>query len=96
MKLRAGLIIGFAGGYVLGARAGRERFEQIKRWWGSLTSSPQVQQLADRSKEIAEEAGRKSVGAVQHGVSKLGTNVKDRLGNGKSEHHDITAQEIGI
>lgn len=30
MKGKAGLVIGLAAGYVLGTRAGRERFEQIK------------------------------------------------------------------
>jgi hypothetical protein len=31
MKLRVGLIVGFATGYYLGARAGRARYEQIRR-----------------------------------------------------------------
>ena len=30
MKFRAGLVIGFGVGYYLGARAGRERYEQIR------------------------------------------------------------------
>ncbi len=30
MKLRLGLIVGFAAGYYLGARAGRERYEQLR------------------------------------------------------------------
>src|SRR3546814_17314066 len=30
MKGKVGLVIGLAAGYVLGARAGRERYEQIK------------------------------------------------------------------
>jgi hypothetical protein len=28
-KFRAGLVVGFAGGYYLGARAGRHRYEQL-------------------------------------------------------------------
>ena len=31
MKFRTGLVVGIGVGYVLGARAGRERYEQIKR-----------------------------------------------------------------
>ena len=96
MRLRVGIVIGFAAGYVLGTRAGRERFEQIKRWWASATTSPQVHQIAERGKEIAEETGRKGVGAVQRGVSKVGTSVKNRLSNGEGQNVDLTAQEIGI
>jgi len=31
MKFRLGLLVGFAGGYYLGSKAGRERYEQIRR-----------------------------------------------------------------
>src|SRR2546430_17168617 len=32
MRLRVGLLAGFAAGYYLGSKAGRERYEQIRRW----------------------------------------------------------------
>jgi hypothetical protein len=32
MRFRVGLIAGFAAGYYLGSKAGRERYEQIRRW----------------------------------------------------------------
>ena len=31
MRFRLGLAIGFGAGYLLGARAGRERYEQLRR-----------------------------------------------------------------
>jgi hypothetical protein len=31
MKLRTGLVVGFAVGYYFGAKAGRERYEQLRR-----------------------------------------------------------------
>ncbi|HEX6310606.1 MAG TPA: hypothetical protein VF152_03180 [Acidimicrobiia bacterium] len=31
-RMRLGLVVGFAAGYYLGAKAGRERYEQIQRW----------------------------------------------------------------
>ncbi|MFN2543080.1 MAG: hypothetical protein ABR600_00720 [Actinomycetota bacterium] len=96
MKTRMTLLIGFGAGYVLGTRAGRERYEQLKRWWHSVTASPQVQGLTGRGKEMAEEAGRKGIGAVQSGVSKIGSNVKNRLGNGDGQTVDIATQGIGI
>jgi hypothetical protein len=40
--------LGLAAGYVLGAKAGRERFEQIKRQTQSLARKPQVRQVTER------------------------------------------------
>ncbi len=37
MGTRLGLLVGVAIGYILGARAGRERYEQIVSWFGELT-----------------------------------------------------------
>ena len=91
---RTALLIGFGAGYILGSKAGRERYEQIKRWWRSFTGSPPVHAIAERGKDLAEEAGRKSLGAVQRGVSKVGSGVKDRLGNGHAA--DVPAEGIGI
>jgi CBS domain-containing protein len=50
--------VGFAAGYVLGARAGRERYNQIARWWSSFSGSPTVQQATERGRELVTEAGR--------------------------------------
>jgi hypothetical protein len=40
------LLLGVAIGYVLGSRAGRERYEQIKRWAAALVDHPAVQGAA--------------------------------------------------
>ena len=40
------LAIGAAIGYVLGSRAGRERYEQIKRWSARAADHPAVQGAA--------------------------------------------------
>ena len=37
MGFKTGLVIGLGIGYVLGARAGRERYEEIRRGWEQLT-----------------------------------------------------------
>jgi hypothetical protein len=46
MRYRATFLIGFAAGYTLGARAGRERYEQIRRTARSLSENPAVQSAA--------------------------------------------------
>jgi vacuolar-type H+-ATPase subunit E/Vma4 len=92
MRFRTGMLVGFTAGYVLGAQAGRERYEQIRRWFQKIAGSPQVQQIAERGKGAANEAGRKGLEAVQGAVSKVGTSVRERLGNGQ----DSDVQQIGI
>jgi hypothetical protein len=81
MSMKTGLVIGFGIGYVLGARAGRQRYEQIQAWWSRVSGSPAVQKAADNAKTLAGEAGRKGVEAVQGGVSKVSGAVKNRLGD---------------
>jgi len=50
--------LGFAVGYVLGTRAGRERYEQIVRAWTSFVGSPTVHQAAERGRGLVADAGR--------------------------------------
>ena len=39
-------LVGAATGYVLGSRAGRERYEQIVRWSHRVADNPAVQGIA--------------------------------------------------
>jgi predicted membrane chloride channel (bestrophin family) len=79
MGFKTGLVVGLGAGYVLGTRAGRERYEDIRRMWGQLSNSPTVHRAAERTKEVAEVGTKRSMHAVQRGVDKAGTAVKDRL-----------------
>jgi hypothetical protein len=57
MRFRLGLLVGGAVGYVLGARAGRDRYEQIKRWAVEARKHPAVAQLTDQGLGLVD-AGR--------------------------------------
>lgn len=46
MRYKATFVLGFAAGYTLGARAGRERYEQIRRATRGLSENPAVQSAA--------------------------------------------------
>ena len=46
MRYKATFVLGFAAGYTLGAKAGRERYEQIMRTARGLSESPTVQSAA--------------------------------------------------
>ena len=49
-------LVGFGAGYVLGARAGRERYEQIRRAWEHAKDDPRLQGLAGMAQARADAA----------------------------------------
>jgi hypothetical protein len=79
MGSKSGFIVGFGAGYVLGAKAGRQRYEQIRHWWDQFSGSPTVQRAAGKTRDMAGEGARRGMHAVQQGVEKAGTAVKERL-----------------
>ena len=48
-------LFGFGAGYVLGARAGRERYEQIRRAWAQAKDDPRLQSVAGMAQARADD-----------------------------------------
>src|SRR5262245_15813366 len=55
MKGKIALLVGGAVGYVLGTRAGRQRYEQIKGQAQKVWQNPTVQQKATQAQDFAKE-----------------------------------------
>lgn len=51
--IRPGLMIGMAAGYVLGTKAGRERYQQIQDLWRKAMRTPQAQTLQSEVRQTA-------------------------------------------
>lgn len=81
MGFKKGLVIGLGIGYVLGTRAGRERYEELRRMWDDFTGNPRVREAVGRGKEMVESGVKESLHAVQGSVEKATGAVKDRLGD---------------
>jgi hypothetical protein len=79
MAFKTGLVLGLGVGYVLGSRAGRERYEELVRAWKRFTGSPAVQRAAGRASEVAGQGAKRGLHAVQRGVEKAGSAVRERL-----------------
>jgi hypothetical protein len=63
MRFRVGLLFGFAAGYYLGSKAGRERYEQIRHWIDDARQSRPVEK-AQAAVELGLERVRQQSDAV--------------------------------
>ncbi len=73
MKFRTGLVVGFAAGYVMGSRAGRERYEQIKHIAGEARTHPAVAQLVDQFTGVTDLARSGVATGLNAGAESLRT-----------------------
>jgi hypothetical protein len=71
MRFKAGLLVGGAVGYVLGTKAGRERYDQIRAQYQNLKRSEpaqqisnEVQRVTDRAKDAVEQKANEGADAV--------------------------------
>lgn len=73
MLRRFTFVVGFAAGYVLGARAGRRRYEQIASGARRLWRSDPVQVAAHQAEDLLKEKAHQAQHVVQ-----------DKIGGGSS------------
>lgn len=81
MRFKSGFLVGLGAGYVLGAKAGEERYQQIVEATGKLRENPGVQRLTGEvnktvnvSKDrVAETAAAKADQAKEAVASKVGS-----------------------
>ncbi|MFF7985984.1 YtxH domain-containing protein [Streptomyces sp. NPDC007901] len=76
MRYKLTFVVGLALGYVLGTRAGRERYEQLKKSARQVAQNPAVRNTA----ETAAQQGRAYAGKAFHSVSaKVGDHMPDSV-----------------
>ncbi len=84
MRFRLGLVTGLATGYYLGARAGRQRYDQINRSLDKLRRSEAFEQATEKAKSVAEEAVEKAKETVDQLV---GDKAEERTGTTVTNGH---------
>ena len=84
MRFRLGFVSGFAAGYFLGAKAGRQRYEEIQRTLDKVRSTEAatrvrsvVDEQVDKAKAVVEESVDKAKTVVGEGVEKAKTVVDE-------------------
>lgn len=65
------MIVGAAAGYVLGTRAGRPRYEQIKRLSGELRKHPAVAQVVSQATGVTDLARNAVAGGLEESSGRL-------------------------
>jgi len=58
MRYKATFLLGFAAGFIAGARAGRERYDQIVKYGRQVAESPAVQKATSTVTSKATELGK--------------------------------------
>ncbi len=77
MMRKLTILIAGGVGYVLGTRAGRERYEQIKGLASKVKDDPRVQEKAQQAADLAKEKAPVVKDKVQGAASAASEKVKD-------------------
>ncbi len=78
MRGRLGLFVGFGAGYVLGAKAGRERYEQLMRLYENLLASPGFKQATGKAKDAVGVGLEQAKDMASEGASKVSGAVREK------------------
>ena len=92
MRFRLGFVTGMATGYYLGARAGRQRYDQMNRALAKLRRSDAYEEARERARTAVDEAAELAKSVVEEGVEKARSVVESRAGNSTENGHGADAE----
>lgn len=92
LRKKIGFLLGLGAGYVLGARAGRQRYEQIAAKARKVVNDPRVQAKASQAQHLAQEkagqAGSAVTDKVKEKAGEAGSAVTDKVKEKVQERKD--------
>jgi hypothetical protein len=68
MRFKVGLLLGFAGGYLMGTQAGRERYDQIMKVAGQIGQSEPATKARAQATRMVEEATQRFRSGSMDGI----------------------------
>lgn len=77
MRMRLGLAVGFGAGYYLGAKAGRQRYDQINRTIRKVKRSEAFDTATDKAKAVVDLGVERARDIVDRGDHNGSTRVPD-------------------
>ena len=93
---KLGFLAGFGAGYVLGARAGRQRYDQLAGKAQELWRDPRVQRKASQAQGVAGEKASQAAGLVGEKVSQAAGAVQESVKDRVSGHDGDDGNGAGI
>jgi len=87
------MVTGFAAGYYMGAKAGRQRYEQMNRGLAKLRRSESFETAADRAKALVEDGVEKARAVVE---SRSGEGQDAIAGNGQHGPTGVSTTDSGL
>jgi hypothetical protein len=97
MRFKSGFLVGFGAGYVLGAKAGQERYQQIVDASKSLRENPGVQRLTGEvnrtvavGKDRVSEAASRTVEQAGDAAAAQASKAKEAVSNVGRKTDDTT------
>ncbi len=82
MRFRTGLITGLSVGYVLGARAGRERYDQLVAWWEQIRGDDHVAAALTKVADATAGPRNRARDAVGESLRSAGSAIRERTDQG--------------
>lgn len=79
------ILTGLAVGYVLGARAGRERYEEIKATASKLWSDPRVQAKVEAVEDFAKDKAPEVAEFIADNAKKVVSQVSNKKSSASSK-----------
>jgi hypothetical protein len=82
---KTGLALGFAAGYVLGAKAGRERYQQLMDAARAFSDNPGVQRLTNEVSKTVNMGRERATTAATKTAERAGNRLAEATGRTSSQ-----------
>jgi hypothetical protein len=79
MRGKLGIAVGLAAGYVLGTRAGRERYQQLTASAKRLADDPSVKRLQEELNGLFGAAKQRAADTATTSVQRVGDQAADKV-----------------
>lgn len=96
VKGKFAAVLGMAAGYVLGSRAGRERYEKIKDTAAGVWKSPKVQETVHAAESAAMDKAQSAAETVKEAVKDKTSGSKDEGDIDPLTVRDTTPPPAGV